>query len=130
MTKMDGPAHWRTAGGILAEVAALRQKIEQAGATMVAPALAEAIDRSVGLRLAEAQVHATLALTAATAANIRRNGAVSTSTIGWDEVLGEPTGVPTCPEHQALALRWGDVWVCPTGPECEWRQRVGVLGGE
>jgi hypothetical protein len=77
------------------------------------------------LWLAEAQVHATLALAAATAANIRRNGVVFASS-GWAEVLGEPASGPTCPEHQAPALQWGDVWVCSTGTECEWRQGVGA----
>ena len=37
--------------------------------------------------LAVAQVHATLALAAATAQNILRNGAVETSADGWREVL-------------------------------------------
>lgn len=36
---------------------------------------------------AQAQVHATLALAAATAQNIRRNGAVESEPDGWSEVL-------------------------------------------
>jgi hypothetical protein len=107
---MNGPQHYRDAETCLDAIEGKAVEVHKYMATM-----------------AKAQVHATLALAAATAANIRRNGAVSASTIGWDEVLGEPPGAPTCPEHQAPALQWGDVWVCSTSSECEWRRCVGVL---
>ncbi len=46
----------------------------------------------VPVYLGHAQVHATLALTAATAANIRRNGSLTVDVDGWDAAFGAPSG--------------------------------------
>lgn len=57
------------------------------------------------LVIAEAQVHATLALAAATAANIRKNGAVSAGTEAeWRETIGEP-GRTAVQDFERVALQ-------------------------
>lgn len=69
---MNGPSHYAEAERLLAEAADARD--DGRGQTM-------------RYCLDTAQIHATLALAAATAANIRRNGAVPTDGDAWTEVM-------------------------------------------
>lgn len=79
---MKGPEHYREAESLLAQARI--------------PARERAVPNWLTAEetIALAQVHATLALAAATAANIRRNGAVNRANVdvdpaaGWPEVLG------------------------------------------
>lgn len=68
---MNGPSHYREAERLLADVSNVTAgDVQEAGL------------------LAEAQVHAILALTAATVANTRRNGLFDVDAEPWAEVLG------------------------------------------
>jgi hypothetical protein len=82
---MTGPEHYREAERILAFIAARKRPMN--GQTMPnGQVLAEMAIIDSDIR--EAQVHATLALAAATAQNIRRNGAADIDIRGWNEALG------------------------------------------
>jgi hypothetical protein len=74
---MEGPEHYVQAEMLL-NVAGYRD------ATDLKP---EAPNARTVVLVNAAQVHATLALAAATAANIRRNGAVEAVADGWADVL-------------------------------------------
>lgn len=66
---MTGPEHYRAAELLLDEVTGIEGREDRIE------------------HLATAQVHATLALAAATAQNIRRNGAADVDIRGWNEAL-------------------------------------------
>jgi len=71
----SGPYHYRAAEALL-------QMLERKAGTQVPRG-------DIDTTCAWAQVHATLALAAATAANIRRNGAMAVGECeDWSEVLG------------------------------------------
>lgn len=87
---MNGPQHFVEAERLLVEYAEAQRKVEEAqggGGGFVAAAWGQVIEGAFARTLAEAQVHATLALAAASAENIRRNGAVASAGAGWSEVL-------------------------------------------
>jgi len=74
----SGPTHYRTAEAL---IDVLHRKMEEGGP----------LDRGdMDSTCALAQIHATLAVAAASAMNIRRNGAVedADAAAGWERVLG------------------------------------------
>lgn len=71
---MTGPEHYREAERLLSF-----QYERGPGGVLV-----EQVDPE---SIALAQVHATLALAAATAQNIRRNGPIGIATTGWEDAL-------------------------------------------
>lgn len=77
---MTGPEHYRKAedlaGQALAALTSDDSRVSGQGRQMAHDML-----------ISRAQVHATLALAAATAQNIRRNGALDGGTDAWAEVL-------------------------------------------
>lgn len=87
---MGGPSHYREAERLLGPRTV--GHLDGRSGTYEAPPTTDAILQGVG--------HAILALTAATAANIRKNGAVTTgSEAGWREVIGsEPVEAQAEPE--------------------------------
>jgi hypothetical protein len=88
---MNGPAHYKEAETLIQGARDIGRNALEMKAAAVAEGGSFDSSRAIELILAEAQVHATLALTAATAANIRRNGALSNSgasdPFGWTEAI-------------------------------------------
>lgn len=82
----EGPAHYKMAELILDEA----KKFMAENIAEVDDASMNDLFANHAAMLAQAQVHATLALAAATAMNIRRNGAVESvdDAAGWERVLG------------------------------------------
>jgi len=81
---MNGPEHYREAERILAFIAARKGPMNGQVQTHDAVLAAMAI---IDSDLREAQIHATLAVAAASAQNIRRNGALEGGTDEWADVL-------------------------------------------
>ncbi len=74
---MNGPDHFAEAERLIGEAARAHQN---------------GVEEGVAYCLGSAQTHAILALTAATAANIRRNGSLTVDVDGWDAAFGAPSG--------------------------------------
>lgn len=81
---MTGPEHYRRAEGCMD---AADQLVQTNRGKRLPQHEAEALRADVLGTLAAAQVHATLALAAASAQNIRRNGALEGGTDEWADVL-------------------------------------------
>lgn len=82
---MTGPEHYRQAEAIMAELAIQTEALRRRGKIPVAEAQQTLGEFQASLQAA--QVHATLALAAASAQNIRRNGALDGGIDGWAEAL-------------------------------------------
>jgi hypothetical protein len=83
---VTGPDHYREAERLLATAKDTHAKVVDK--TLTAGQWQQTLD-TIAIVVAEAQVHATLALAAATAASIRRNGAVEDAdgVAAWERVL-------------------------------------------
>ena len=85
----NGPQHYRQAEKAIEQFTIQMARSTARAATVRSAEVARAIVDGPGVLLELAQVHATLALAAASAQNIRRNGAVDVNACGdWTEVLG------------------------------------------
>ena len=86
---MTGPEHYREAERLIAIAAKLTMEtVEHAKDNGANAAEMQVMAAHSANFLAEAQVHATLALAAASAQNIRNNGAVCARVDDWNAVLG------------------------------------------
>lgn len=81
----DGPTHYRAAEKLLARAEQINEELANIGPDD--PMRGMARNAGLAILVSFAQVHATLALAAASAQNIRRNGALEGGTDEWAEVL-------------------------------------------
>lgn len=81
---MTGPEHYREAERLIGMFVEENDRLARA---RVSVAEGQAKNSGLALIITAAQVHATLALAAASAQNIRRNGAVEIEADEWEAVL-------------------------------------------
>lgn len=108
MSTVDGPRNLRAAQEIADNVRRLLDEMEAADSASydVVMGLSAQVANSIAL----GQLYNGIALTVATAANIRRNGAVAGLADGWAEVL-TPRTEPATEEPDSLDYAMFTVWL-------------------